>query len=420
MAIIVFIILSCIFLYAGVLSIFSSQRSIVVFVALLAFAPISNPYHDFVTFNGVHSYDFYFAGIGLSLLLRSEYKVQRYAVIIAIIALAYLGVASLFHALDGRSFDKAFLLDLRPYIALFECILFAVLIRNVEDHLSINNLVVIVIFSSMFTVIWFVLLKRGMTGMEDSYYTEGYVRYFSAATYLSLGYLLAWSYGLFAGYRHKLLLNISIIAGIFTIFMSGYRVVIFTTLLIMIINFAIRGKITSVILGVAASFLLVGSFYLIYEALEVSRVSGVTTIDGIANQFEVRYTPAVNVVKAMSFNELLVGKGLGYLFEIPWFEYRGLDTDAISMDSFWLTMYVKNGILSVFWIIAFVAIINHGKAPWFGYLYSLVFIVLGLTMSLLYQQVFVGLFVMGILTSEMVRQKVILSSYPKTVTHVAG
>ena len=65
-------------------------------------------------------------------------------------------------------------------------------------------------------------------------------------------------------------------------------------------------------------------------------------------QFENRFGPAILQIQSMSTLELFFGKGLGTTFEIPWFTYRESVNDLnTSIDSLYLTLYTKLGVVSV-------------------------------------------------------------------------
>ena len=54
-----------------------------------------------------------------------------------------------------------------------------------------------------------------------------------------------------------------------------------------------------------------------------------------------------------------VGLGAGTPFEIPWFEYRGLDDKNSNIDSAYLTYFVKYGLIGVYLLYVFITSITQ-------------------------------------------------------------
>ncbi|MAM04490.1 MAG: hypothetical protein CMD06_00840, partial [Flavobacteriales bacterium] len=74
---------------------------------------------------------------------------------------------------------------------------------------------------------------------------------------------------------------------------------------------------------------------------------------GVAVQLATRFGPAVEKIREMKNFEYIYGLGLGTYFEIPWFKYRGLDTKLNTIDSTYLSLFVKYGILGLLIIYMF-------------------------------------------------------------------
>ena len=74
---------------------------------------------------------------------------------------------------------------------------------------------------------------------------------------------------------------------------------------------------------------------------------------GVAVQLATRFGPAIEKISEMNNLEYIYGLGLGTYFEIPWFKYRGLDTKLNTIDSTYLSLFVKYGILSLLIIYMF-------------------------------------------------------------------
>ena len=84
--------------------------------------------------------------------------------------------------------------------------------------------------------------------------------------------------------------------------------------------------------------------------------------------------------------EYVYGLGLGTYFEIPWFKYRGLDTKLNTIDSTYLSLFVKYGILSLLIIFMFFRLllfnINNSKMQSFVHNF---YLIIFFTLSSLYQ-----------------------------------
>ena len=62
----------------------------------------------------------------------------------------------------------------------------------------------------------------------------------------------------------------------------------------------------------------------------------------------------------MSKYEFLLGKGMGTTFKIPSFNYRGLDSRLNKIDSSYITLYIKYGLLGlVLMILLLIKIISN-------------------------------------------------------------
>ena len=84
--------------------------------------------------------------------------------------------------------------------------------------------------------------------------------------------------------------------------------------------------------------------------------------------------------------EYIYGLGVGTTFEIPWFEYRSLDIKLNTIDSTYLSLFVKYGLLSIIIVIIMFRLllfnsINKRISRAIIVFYLIVF----LTMSSLYQ-----------------------------------
>jgi len=107
----------------------------------------------------------------------------------------------------------------------------------------------------------------------------------------------------------------------------------------------------------------------------------------IPNQIKGRFRPALNHISHMNLLEILIGKRIGSTFDIPWFKWRGLDTNGNTIDSMYLTFFVKYGVFGTLFIIyLFLKMINFGFSNIkLKYSISLFYLSLFLLLSTLYQ-----------------------------------
>ena len=88
----------------------------------------------------------------------------------------------------------------------------------------------------------------------------------------------------------------------------------------------------------------------------------------------------------MKSYQYIYGLGLGTYFEIPWFKYRGLDTKLNTIDSTYLSLFVKYGILSLLIIFVFFRLLLFNiSSSRLRTGYILFYLIIFLTLSSLYQ-----------------------------------
>ena len=84
--------------------------------------------------------------------------------------------------------------------------------------------------------------------------------------------------------------------------------------------------------------------------------------------------------------EYIHGLGLGTYFEIPWFKYRGLDTKLNTIDSTYLSLFVKYGILSSLIIFMFFRLLLFNISSYkMRVSYIIFYLIIFFTLSSLYQ-----------------------------------
>ena len=88
----------------------------------------------------------------------------------------------------------------------------------------------------------------------------------------------------------------------------------------------------------------------------------------------------------MSSFQFIYGLGFGSYFEIPWFEYRGLDSKLNTIDSTYLTFFVKYGLFSIIICFMFFRVcLIHINDFLLKRAILVFYLILFITMSILYQ-----------------------------------
>ena len=120
--------------------------------------------------------------------------------------------------------------------------------------------------------------------------------------------------------------------------------------------------------------------------LEADRILDASTSKGVAIQLATRFGPALEKISEMKKYEYVYGLGLGTYFEIPWFKYRGLDTKLNTIDSTYLSLFVKYGILSLLIIFVFFRLLlfNISNSR-LRIAYVIFYLIIFFTLSSLYQ-----------------------------------
>ena len=120
-------------------------------------------------------------------------------------------------------------------------------------------------------------------------------------------------------------------------------------------------------------------------------LSSISSTAVIFDQLANRFHPAILKIVEMQDEELLRGLGLGVTFEIPWFNYREIENENISIDSLYLTFFVKMGLLSFVFLGALYALIiktTNYYATKNKYVFFM--LLMGIVSAYLYQSYFMG------------------------------
>jgi hypothetical protein len=67
----------------------------------------------------------------------------------------------------------------------------------------------------------------------------------------------------------------------------------------------------------------------------------------IDQQLETRFSPAMKHLNNLETKNIIIGNGIATTFRIPSFSYRGLDPNLNKIDSFYLTQFIKYGLIGL-------------------------------------------------------------------------
>jgi len=204
-------------------------------------------------------------------------------------------------------------------------------------------------------IIVFTLVTLGYVGVDDLYYSANAYRYFDATSYISAIYLIItygnWNYCKISPLQ-KAVVHVTAVLCILTVVASGMRILVIGLSAAVLFSgeLNIQRALSSLFI---VTVLIVGFLFTSY-ALQIERITDYLSLSRIIEQIVVRFGPALNPISSMGANEVFVGQGIATTFEIPWFAYRGLDTVHNTIDSTYLTFFVKYGIASIGVIYTFV------------------------------------------------------------------
>lgn len=326
----------------------------VVFWAFLIFvmAPFSNSFSSWIYRFGLYPYDFYFFGLALRLVIFCVQKKRLpgygLASLIVIIFILLYAMAGAY----GQKIDGHYIKDLRPLMFAASSICLAWLVRSGgKPPITLGQGLLLVIISGGACVAWMMLGYMGLMSHEDVFYNDNSYRYLGVGTYVCSIYFLFHLSPISAKIKNKLptiyrrMQSFALIACIASIIACGGRTLIVAIALIAVIlnSFSIKRFLISAALAIV----VVGSFVAISNSVGAQRVAEGLSTGGAQSQIETRYGPAIEKIRSMRGMQFFTGLGFGTTFDIPWFDYRGLDEENNFVDCAYLTFYVKYGALGI-------------------------------------------------------------------------
>ena len=378
----IYLLLSLTSTLLGVSYFIYPKKSLIVFFVFGLMVPTSNQFMSYTSFNGIYFYDFFFMIFSFYyffVLFKRKiiFKKNIYNVIIGLLIIVfYITLAFV----NSVTIDKYLLRDIRPFLTLFYAFIFTSLLK--KEVLGTRNLIYVLNGVFLFKIFFFLFMFLGFV-FNDIYYQENIYRYFDATTFIACLFIIYYMFNRnkILRYSSKFSLNLLILLSIIIILISNLRILFFSLLLIYFISSNIN-FFKKIVASLIFLSLIVGSSYF----MKSDRVLESNTKEIITFQLASRFGPALLKIAEMKPHNYITGLGLGTYFEIPWFEYRGLDLKLNTVDSTYLTLFVKYGLFSFLILTLFFRLLLFN---YFGEKlkksYILFYLIVFFTMSTLYQ-----------------------------------
>jgi len=343
----VYSFLSCISIILAIFYFVYPNRVLPVFFIFGLIVPTSNQFMSYTSFSGIYFFDYFFFLVTIyyliSLLINK--KIFKKNILNIMFGLFILVFYSLLAINNSVAIDKYLFRDLRPFLTLGYAFIFVSSIK--KPIISFRSLASSLIWVFLIKILFFILLLFGFS-FEDQYYQNNIFRYFDAVTFIASLFLICYIF-----MRENMLKKISkykliliLILALIIVLISNLRTLIIA--LGVIYLFFNKGYFFRKIMYLSFA---VGSFLLYSYLMSANRVLDTNTSELVVLQIASRFTPAVEKIIEMKPYEYIYGLGVGTTFEIPWFEYRSLDIKLNTIDSTYLSLFVKYGLLSIIIVI---------------------------------------------------------------------
>ncbi len=352
--------------------------------------PLSNYYSFIHYWNGIMVIDGYVLGIIPVFLNNIKYS----KVVIKTKVIVFIMIVTVFYVLVAL-YDESNLLwvikDIRPVIYLLTIVLISNVSYNKQFSISQSELNFIAIVAALSNVIWlaFGSLNLIADSSEDLYIQTNIYRYFDLSTYFSAYHLIYTQYIISSKGIKTKNTNLSIVLSFVSILISNSRMILIAV--IICIGIVRRKKLNELFKYTLLATIVLVLFFMLSDIIGQNRIFESINIEGLLLQLENRYSPSLIAFSKMSEVNYIFGLGLGYFFEIPWFEYRGMDTHNASLDSSYLTHFVKQGffgLLLLYIIIKRVSFFSFSKKLSASYMFF--WFLIFLIAAPLYQNVMYG------------------------------
>ena len=380
--IIVYFSLSMLSVFLGIIYLVYPAKGSLFFLLFGMIIPTSNQFMDFTSYSGVYFYDYFFISVSIYYLIILAIKKQFCGKnMLNLLLITLFFSCYVFAAIySSVHFDKYLLRDFRPILTLFYAVIFIEI--AMKNKLNTNMIINILILGFSIKILFFLFLLFNIS-YSDIYYQQNAFRYFDGTTFIAALFLIV------SIFKFKILnckvpaikINLTILLALIIILISNLRIILFALLVIYLIVYKQR-LIKKIMVALLGFVLFISYSYF----LNIERVLDSFVTSEVILQLITRFAPAVEKINQMTSLQYIFGLGMGTYFEIPWFEYRGLDSKLNTIDSTYLTFFVKYGLLGVFVIIFFFRLILMNVKNLLIKRSLLIFyLILFLTISTLYQ-----------------------------------
>lgn len=352
-----FYLLSLIALSAGLLAVKTPKYSIVFLGLMLSVIPTGNSYSEVISLKGIYFFDFYIAGALSALLVRQVVTQNKQLTVTAGLLLGCgLYVILLACGLIGSP-NKYLLKDVRPFIMILSFIVLTNIATLAAKTLTLQTVLKILIAMTAFNVLDIAWLRLGLYSFQDVYYEENAYRYLDGGTYAAVAYLIYYFIDPRLFENNKKLARICLMTSFICLFIANSRFIFVSVFAAIIIHQYTKPArmIGVILLGSVVLLAFIG----VSNMIGADRINDALSSEGLAVQLTTRFSPALDLIRNMSPMHYFVGLGAGTPFEIPWFEYRGLDDKNSNIDSAYLTYFVKYGVIGLYLLYVFTTSIAH-------------------------------------------------------------
>jgi hypothetical protein len=351
-----FYLFACLIFIIAILSWQSTSLSVKLALIMISIVPSSMAFEGLISESGIYIYDIYLLAFLPFLLDKKKLSIifnnplTRRTALVILVLLVYFLIA----VLANNGINKYILRDARLILLLLYCIICLKFYFLSFSQSEINK---IVIAFNVFHLISYFLFTSGALGFKNEYYENNSFRYFGLATYIaSIYFIIATLTRQWSNKNDNKFFYLAYSLCLITILIAGYRMLLVAVLFAIL--FGEKITIKRLTLVSVLSFLLGYSFIQYSIANNVTRVTENLSLDGIIGQFMIRFEPSFVYFENINFVNVLFGYGFGSTFYIPWFEYQGLDTFHNVVDSTYITLFVKFGLFSIFYLYIFFKLIT--------------------------------------------------------------
>ena len=392
----IYIFLSLVSLTTGLFYFKNKGKSLSIFLFISLLIPTSDQFMFLTSFKGVYFYDYYFLTLIIYYVLNLNYLQLKEAIykykIYLILILGFLLYQISSIAANSIPIDKYLLKDFRPFILITSLLIFTDLLKN--NILKIDKILNILGYVFIFKLIFFIILFC-INPFEDPFYQKYLYRYRDGTTIVAALFLIV------SLFKKEVLLKIISNNKLNTLVLLALALLLISNLRILLpallfsYLFIHRTSTQKFIRKIIFIGSFIGYTYIIpkiqfdlhgkeriilriknleHRKLSKARINKEKAIlktgyvpirynrlfSKFQYQLEKRFEPAINDLCNMSKYEFLLGKGMGTTFKIPSFNYRGLDSRLNKIDSSYITLYIKYGLLGlVLMILLLIKIISN-------------------------------------------------------------